>query len=698
MTATLLAAGGCFTPAEIVAPPAQPPDARPADGPRDASARDDSGTAQDPPDGGPGADVGAPEAGLDAGRPRFDGGSSRDGSTPADSGAAADASGGAADSSVSPGCFRDESRRCVERLCDVNGWCWENPLPMGMQLSAVHGGDEANVWAVGNAGVALQFDGQDFVLHRPPSEKASTGVWVGGPDDVWMLSSDQVLRWDGQTWTSQRPGEAGAELSAIWGSSSSDLWIAGSTHSPGTYRRARAYHWDGAAWTEEALPAMGEARAMHGPSANDVWLVGGDEYPQPQVGRILRWSGSSWSESLVGQPPYRFDDVLGLSTYHAWVLDGVGAERWDAGGWTRIAAPGGAFFKRLTTVDGGLVATTADGAQYCLSGGAFASCGAVGFEVAALWPKVDPIFAVGAHGEVATPGPGGWARLLPTYSAATLLLNAPRGGASDDVWAFTWGGWPLHWDGSQWAEATDSPGQLWQAVSTGTGAHDLWVMALGKDSAGDVLLHHGSAWERLALPPWTGEYELFFHGLWAAAPGDLWIVGAQDSAGAIWRGDGTTWSLMPIPPTTELWRVWGTSATDVWVGSAQGEVLHWNGSAWARYPLDASFTHDLLGTRSDDVLVVTARPGGSSSSWPVFRWDGAQWNREHAFDNEIVYGLCTLGDEYWAVTHSSKVFHWDGSSWTSLTVGAERLSDCWVTPDRRVRVFGENGALLVRQY
>ena len=36
------------------------------------------------------------------------------------------------------------------------GWAWQNPLPQGNTLTAVHGTDANNVWAVGYAGTIVK--------------------------------------------------------------------------------------------------------------------------------------------------------------------------------------------------------------------------------------------------------------------------------------------------------------------------------------------------------------------------------------------------------------------------------------------------------------------------------------------------------------------------------------------------------------
>ena len=41
-------------------------------------------------------------------------------------------------------------------VCNVDPWCWQNPLPQGNHLYGVWGSDANNVWAVGLGGTIVK--------------------------------------------------------------------------------------------------------------------------------------------------------------------------------------------------------------------------------------------------------------------------------------------------------------------------------------------------------------------------------------------------------------------------------------------------------------------------------------------------------------------------------------------------------------
>jgi hypothetical protein len=303
------ASPACFTPTAVVSP-------RPDAGGRDAAFAD-SGALPSIPDAG-GRDA---ASGRDA--------SAGDPDAAGESWRHASSEDAAFQPDASQVCFREESGPCLERVCDSDGWCWEHPLPMALRLNSIHGSDDSNVWAVGRAGLAVEYDGQDFILHHAPTGEA-VGVWAGGRRDVWVIAADQALHWDGDGWATHRPAP-GVSLTAIWGAGPEDVWAAG---------RGRAFQWDGTTWTERPLPGIGLVSAVEGTGADDVWLVGGGSDYHNGPGQVLHWDGATWSQ-VYEQPgsSWGFRDVMAVSAHEVWAVAYDCLAHWDGTTWTSVAAP-----------------------------------------------------------------------------------------------------------------------------------------------------------------------------------------------------------------------------------------------------------------------------------------------------------------------------------------------------------------------
>src|SRR5882724_7090372 len=142
-------------------------------------------------------------------------------------------------------------------ICSVDHFCWDQPHPQGNDLHSVWVADATHVFAVGELGTRLAFDGT---------------AWKAFPS----------------------PAGSGA-FGAVWGSSASDVWAVGDA---GTIE-----HFDGSAWASSAFP-NGDAGAadaslrpklfgIDGSARRDGWAVGGG-------GTVIHFDGSAWSNPTSG--------------------------------------------------------------------------------------------------------------------------------------------------------------------------------------------------------------------------------------------------------------------------------------------------------------------------------------------------------------------------------------------------------------
>jgi hypothetical protein len=109
-------------------------------------------------------------------------------------------------------------------LCDGLGWCWENPQPQGRHLNAVWAFGPDDLWAVGDSGTILRWDGTGWYLLTSQTGPDLFGLWAAGPDDLWISERYGAQRWnrDGMV---RRDTFGDGYL--IWGSSATDVWVGG---------------------------------------------------------------------------------------------------------------------------------------------------------------------------------------------------------------------------------------------------------------------------------------------------------------------------------------------------------------------------------------------------------------------------------------------------------------------------------------
>jgi hypothetical protein len=203
-----------------------------------------------------------------------------------------------------------------------------------------------------------------------PLPGASTGWYIirgmsaVSSSDIWAVvestdQGDQVLHWNGSTWTlATVPGLVGS-LFSVAAMSSSDVWIGGFID--GAPHHMFLAHWDGSTWvTETNLPNSGQGMVLGlakvGP--NDFWAVGSftDQTTSREHILTMRWNGSQWVQ--VPAPYPNADSALwsvsASSANEAWAVGSYSSlpiiEHWDGTQWSIVADPGLGTYSYLNFV------------------------------------------------------------------------------------------------------------------------------------------------------------------------------------------------------------------------------------------------------------------------------------------------------------------------------------------------------------
>jgi photosystem II stability/assembly factor-like uncharacterized protein len=124
---------------------------------------------------------------------------------------------------------------------------WAEQPPLTTQfLRHVFGLSDREVFAVGDRGTVLRWNGLGWRAMVTPSDTILRGVWASGPDDVFAVGgAGTILRYDGVRWYPM-PSPTSRELRAVWGTGPTDVYAAGEQ---GTLLR-----FDGARWTRMTSP------------------------------------------------------------------------------------------------------------------------------------------------------------------------------------------------------------------------------------------------------------------------------------------------------------------------------------------------------------------------------------------------------------------------------------------------------------
>lgn len=216
---------------------------------------------------------------------------------PADSGSISDA----ADADAT------EAEAAAPPPCSSQGFCPKD-LPGEQQtLRSVWGDGSGVAWTVGDEGEILRYDvnvsSAAWKVHASGLGKLRT-VWGASPTDVWVGGEQGLFHGTGATSASlvftkvAAPGGAPMQVTSIWGLGPNDVWLTGSTIA--ATPDSRVLHYTGAStdagptWSVDAVSARPlDFVAVWGSTASGVWVAGSRPIPDNEF----------WNEMLVLRKP-----------------------------------------------------------------------------------------------------------------------------------------------------------------------------------------------------------------------------------------------------------------------------------------------------------------------------------------------------------------------------------------------------------
>ncbi len=240
----------------------------------------------------------------------------------------------------------------------------------------------------------------------------------------------------------------------------------------------------------------------------------------------------------------------------------------------------------------------------------------------------------------------------------------------------------FHLTGGAWTPLSGfDPGDLWWVHG---GADGIWACGAG----GRVF--HGDANGENVVGYLTDPAITLF-GVWGPGDGTAWTVGGDLSlstaAAQMWYFDGTVWSKVALPPEAAeriaIYKVWGSSASDVWAVGAFGLAMHYDGLTWAF--VDTLNSNTLL-TVNDGYAV------GGTNTGTILKLDGGGtvWTDEspaYAFQINGVHG----GDEPVAVGIQGSVWLRGADGWAAAPGDRPTYQDLhgvWRDPDGGIWATG----------
>lgn len=513
----------------------------------------------------------------------------------------------------------------------------------------------------------------------------------------------------------------GTLLTAVAGSSESDLWVVGDA--------GLVVHGDGRSWRVIPSGTTAPLRGVTAWSPSAAMIVG-------DGGTILRWNGQAWASVMGAASDLR--SVAGSSSQDVWIA-GLLSYHWDGSQLVRAPDIDGAT--SIWAFPGGdAFAATGSGGCLRLHGGLWAADSCLNWGHPSIFAtSPDDIWISSFHVAPSdretslTHWDGsGWSTLRQdtwcdtgTCGQLPELFRSAVAFSPTNVWI----NGRLHYDGVSWSEI---PGQLqvsqWASGNRAVGlsrangelvpfaspivsdiqafdgtrwiasatthpvdwifarddGHRQWLVSRG----GDIIENDGAGFQSMSTVStalrlrggaesalWTGAG---YDSVFGAAPDDVWAY--DDASSRLVHWDGRSWSsaTRDIAPDCG-WAFSGSDAFMVGVDPASGSrgLWHWNGTDWLSepYPFGADIPAAAFAAGKGDVWVAGSNYDQSPSRSVAWHWDGATWSRRFFGSGAaFIQILETIEGDVWTIDRqtdaSTHLGLWHSGNWSDAGMPA----------------------------
>jgi hypothetical protein len=211
----------------------------------------------------------------------------------------------------------------------------QNILASSGAFAAIWAGDATHVWLSGNDSAITYFSAGDDVWTHDSQNPfyPVTGLWGTDATHGWMVDTNanvRILNSVGTIWSSAvaLPGTTTPALSAVWGSSATDIWVVSSGISGTVFRNVTGAN-TVAAWATAHSGDPFGYNAIHGDAPDDIYIVG-------DKGNIVRADGTSSGYTYYdfGSSTVNLRGVRAIDGTHVYVVGDNGEIGFSTGNGT----------------------------------------------------------------------------------------------------------------------------------------------------------------------------------------------------------------------------------------------------------------------------------------------------------------------------------------------------------------------------
>jgi len=263
--------------------------------------------------------------------------------------------------------------------------------------------------------------------------------------------------------------------------------------------------------------------------------------------------------------------------------------------------------------------------------------------------------------------------LIQIVVLVTLLLIPITAFSTSTDWGYVDSGTWSRFYGIWGSSATDIYVTSYQRYNFETSSHENY---------GQILHSNGLTWHSETLP--TNPQPLY--RIWGSSATNIFTVGAS---GTILRYTGG-WYSMTSGTTNNLYGVCGSSASNVFAVGASGTIRKYNGSSWSSITSGTSNQLNDVWCDSTGTNVFVVGLSGT-----IVHYNGTSWHLDTSGISNDLYGVWgSSASDVFAVGLGGKILHFNGTSWSSMSGASVDLFAVWGTANNNVYAGGGWGVIL----
>ena len=422
------------------------------------------------------------------------------------------------------------------------------------------GGSDEYLVVVGADGEALaNFDGGLNAQNVPVGANLRDVVTISGIESIAVGDQGTIVRNGSSGWVDESPGTF-TTFNAVWSDGASVVTVG----DIGTI-----YHRVGNSWQSKSSTTNNNLRGLWGADGNNIYACG-------DKGVIVRYDGTQWNnegELLKDSNGALLNGIIGF-----------GAE-------------------------GPIISVGSSGDSVIFKDGVWSKAGSKvnTNELHDVWGAVeDEVWAVGNLGTIIKWSGTNWSEIV---SPTPFSLYAVWGRSQEEVYAVGQNGVLIQWDGTIWKIIRSSTKMNLRSV---WGLSPTDIYAVGQFAT--IMHYDGLNWSQIKVEDQVSGGtmqpvvdQLF--DIWGTSPTNMWAIGA---AGTIVRtisdeesGD-LTWVKLPQQDTSITLRgIWGRDEEHLWMAGLEGTVIRSNGQYLKEEETGSIATlFDIQGFENGDIVAV----------------------------------------------------------------------------------------------